>query len=140
MKIGSRNKVRTEFNMSSMTDLVFLLLIFFIIVSTLVSPNAVKVDLPTGNTTVKNPKTVIAVTITKELQHFVDNKPVAVDQLDQAMAAAFEAKGPTAPNAKKNVILSVDEAVPSEELVNVLVISKRNKWGIAIATEGKKNK
>ncbi len=135
MKIGSRNKVSSQFSMSSMTDLVFLLLIFFIIVSTMVTPYSVPVDLPTGIVNDTHKPVKIVVEIEANLQHHVDGKPVEMEDLAPAMAAAFE-KQPGATNAeKKSVVLRVDKTVVSENLVNVLVIAKQNGWNIAIATQ-----
>ena len=131
----SRNKISTQFSMSSMTDLVFLLLIFFIIVSTLVTPYTVPVDLPTGSNPGKNHKVKIVVEIDQSLQHVVDGKVVQVDQLESAMDAAFREEPDYTEEAKKNIILRVDKTVDSENLVNVLVIAKQNGWGIAIATK-----
>lgn len=123
--------------MSSMTDLVFLLLIFFIIVSTLVSPYAVPVDLPTGDNPSVNKPHKIVVEIDAELNHHVNGKVVEVDQLAGAMTAAFDELGAPQKSVRPSVVLRVDKTVDSENLVNVLVIAKRNDWGIAIATKVK---
>ena len=74
MNIRGRNKVTPEFNMSSMTDIVFLLLIFFMIASTLVSTNAIDILLPKASGKKTENKTSVAVTIDKDTNYFIDQK------------------------------------------------------------------
>lgn len=133
MKLQSRNKVSTQFSMSSMTDLVFLLLIFFIIVSTLISPYAIPVDLPSSKSETTTEPRRIVVDIDAELVHRIDGKVVDAENLAPAMQAAFDKLGAPQKSQKPSVVLKVDDTVDSEQLVNVLVIAKRNEWGIAIA-------
>ena len=81
MEFKGRNKVTPEFNMSSMTDIVFLLLIFFMIASTLVSSEAIDLLLPKSSSKTTQTKNV-AVSINKKLQYFVDSKMVAKESLE----------------------------------------------------------
>lgn len=119
--------------MSSMTDLVFLLLIFFIIVSTLVSPNTLPVDLPeSSNKTTQKP--TVSITVKDDLTHFVDNQIVELSNLEQSMLAAFD------PDAEeKSISLSVDKNVPAGVTVNILELAKKNKCKIVLRTAPKKN-
>ena len=71
MALRSRNKVSADFNMSSMTDIVFLLLIFFMLTSTLVSPNALKLLLPSSKARTLEKQTV-SVSITKDIDFFIN--------------------------------------------------------------------
>ena len=71
MGLRSKNKVSPNFNMSSMTDIVFLLLIFFMLTSTMVSPNALKLLLPSSSTQTRAAQTV-SVSITKELDYYIN--------------------------------------------------------------------
>ena len=81
MKLAPRNKVSPEFNMSSMTDLVFLLLIFFMLTSTLVTPAALDVVLPKSKAqTVK--KATVTVTIDKDLNYSVGTEVVAPEDVE----------------------------------------------------------
>ena len=73
MNVRGRNKISPEFNMSSMTDIVFLLLIFFMLTSTLVTVNALDILLPKAQGKTENNKSV-AVSITKKLDFYVDRK------------------------------------------------------------------
>ena len=81
MNIRGRNKVTPEFNMSSMTDIVFLLLIFFMLASTLVTTNAIDILLPKASGKTENKKSV-AVSIKKDLTYFIDQKQVKTNQLE----------------------------------------------------------
>jgi biopolymer transport protein ExbD len=84
MNLRGRNKVSAEFNMSSMTDIVFLLLIFFMLTSTMVTTNALDLVLKAkGKKTAKN----IAVSINKELQFFIDKEPVSETELESKLLA-----------------------------------------------------
>jgi biopolymer transport protein ExbD len=114
--------------MSSMTDLVFLLLIFFVIVSTLVSPYALPVDLPKG-TAAKPRKGGVTLRIDANEQILLNGRTVLEaaleDQLKQEMAG----------QAEEPIALHVDQMVPTGLTVTVLDIAKRNRWKIALATK-----
>jgi len=131
MGLRGSHKVDAGFSMSSMTDLVFLLLIFFVIVSTLVSPYALPVDLPkSANQTKEKPK--VAVRIDAE-QHFsVNNQLIEPLQLESVLVAEM-AKHP----ADQAIVMHVDQSVPTGVTVGVLDIAKRNKWRIILATKPK---
>jgi len=82
MDIRGRNKINPNFNMSSMTDIVFLLLIFFMITSTLVTTSALDILLPKASGKTENRKSV-SVSITKNLAFYIDNKKVSESKLEQ---------------------------------------------------------
>ncbi|TVR39574.1 MAG: biopolymer transporter ExbD [Cryomorphaceae bacterium] len=127
MNLRSRNKVNAAFSMSSMTDLVFLLLIFFIIVSTLVSPYALPVDLPESSNRTKDKQTT-SLRIGADLVHSIDNRVVSPDNLEAELAQVLATK------SDESILLSVDQSVPTGTMVRVLDIAKRNKWKIVLKT------
>lgn len=129
MGLRSSHKVDAGFNMSSMTDLVFLLLIFFVLLSTLVSPYALPVDLPTSANKTKE-KAKVAVRIDAEQHYSVNNQLIEPAQLEQALLAEMEHRA-----ADQAIVLHVDQSVPTGITVNVLDICKRNKWRIILATK-----
>ncbi len=133
MALQSRNKVNSAFNMSSMTDIVFLLLIFFVVLSTLVSPNAIPVDLPKSNSKTKE-KPKVAVRIDADLVFAVNNKVIDPLTLETAMIDAMAAH-----LDDPAIVLHVDQTVPTGFTVNVLDIAKRNEWRIILATDPKKD-
>lgn len=114
--------------MSSMTDLVFLLLIFFIILSTMVSPYALPVDLPNSSNKSKE-KQNIAVRIDKDLIYSVNNQIIDKSLLESTILS-IPVKGD-----ERKIILHVDKKVPSGSLVEVLDIAKKNEWKIVLATK-----
>lgn len=114
--------------MSSMTDLVFLLLIFFIILSTMVSPYAVKVDLPNGSTQSKN-KQKVSLSVDADLNYKIGNRVIAKENLEQELSNALSSF------EKKSILLHLDKSVPTGNTVEILDVAKRNQWLIAIATK-----
>ena len=131
MAIRSSNKVLPSFSMSSMTDLVFLLLIFFMITSTLVSPNALKLLLPQSNNQTQA-KAITSVSITKELNYYIEKTPVAFSDLErQLQLKLMDSPEPT-------FSIHVDHTVPTGELVKVMNIAARNKFKTILATAPEK--
>ncbi len=130
MNLRPRNKVSAAFNMSSMTDLVFLLLIFFIIVSTLVSPYSLPVDLPVSKNRSDN-KQNVALRIDADLTYSVNNQIIDAATLESALANTLVS------SEDPSIILHVDQSVPTGETVKVLDVAKRNKWKIVLATKPK---
>ncbi|MBK9420799.1 MAG: biopolymer transporter ExbD [Flavobacteriales bacterium] len=112
-----------------MTDLVFLLLIFFVILSTMVSPYALPVDLPTSANKTKE-KAKVAVRIDADKHFSVNNQLIEPDQLEGVLTSEM-AKTP----GDQAIILHVDQSVPTGITVSVLDICKRNKWKIILATK-----
>jgi len=128
MNLKDRSKVSAEFNMSSMTDMVFLLLIFFMLTSTLVTTSALDVILPKSKAqTVK--KSTVTVTINPELQLSVNNDIVDVSQLEIAILEA------AANDPEAVIILRADASVPTGETVRVMDIAYRNRIKMVLATD-----
>ena len=127
MALRSRNKVSPDFNMSSMTDIVFLLLIFFMLTSTLVSPNALKLLLPNSKAKTLEKQTV-SVSITKEIDFFINERKVTENNLERELKLLLENKQEAA------IILHTDKTVDIEFVVKVMDIAYRNKYKIVLAT------
>lgn len=130
MKFRSRNRVTPEFNMSSMTDIVFLLLIFFMLTSTMVTTNALDLNLPKAKGKTENSKNV-AVSINKDLNYFIDMDPIEESALESKLQ---EMLGST---SEKVIVLRVEEGVPIERAVTVMDIAYRNKYKIVLAVNPK---
>lgn len=127
-----RIKVTPTFNMASMTDIIFLLLIFFMITSTMVSPNAIKVLLPQGKkqTTVKATARVI---IDKDLNIYAapgkeKEVPVTLEELPEVLGAQVN------DSTELFVSLYADEAVPYKNVVEILNIANENHFKMVLAT------
>ena len=126
MNLRNRSKISAEFNMSSMTDLVFLLLIFFMLTSTLVTSSALDVTLPQSKAqTVK--KSTITVTINKDLQLSVNENIVSSNDLEMAILRDV------ANDSEAILILRADESVPTGEAVRIMDIAYRNKIKMVLA-------
>ncbi|AOR28834.1 biopolymer transport protein ExbD/TolR [Formosa sp. Hel1_33_131] len=126
MNIRGRNKISPEFNMSSMTDIVFLLLIFFMIASTLVTTNAIDILLPTASGKTENKKS-IAVSIKKDLTFYIDQSKVEVQNLEAELLQLLQKE--TAPT----LVLRAEKSVPVDYVVKVMDIANRNKFKIILA-------
>ena len=137
MAIKSRNKVEPTFNSSSMSDLVFLLLIFFMLTSTLVAPNAIKLMLPSSNSKTMAKQTV-TVYINEQYQYFVDETPADETQLTDLINANI------GNDTQATVVLRSDKTVPVQYIVNVIDAvneinnATNNNHKVILATSQKK--
>jgi biopolymer transport protein ExbD len=129
MNLQTRNKVDAAFSMASMTDLIFLLLIFFMLTSSFVTPSGLPVSLPTSKaSTIEVQK--VSVTVTKDLQFFVNEKKVTRATLEGELKSKL-----AGPNGV--VILHIDETVPTRDLVFVAGIATSLEAKVSIATKPK---
>jgi len=121
MAIKSRNKRKVEFNMASMSDLVFLLLIFFMITSTLISPNAIKLLLPNSNSKTMA-KQNVTVYINDQHHYYLDKRRVEEQNLQLVLAQALQSYN------QGTVVLRSDKSVPVQYVVNVIdAVNQINK-------------
>ena len=136
MGLKRRTKVSEAFSMASMTDVIFLLLIFFMVTSTVVIPNAIKVTLPQAQKqTAAKPLT--RVTIDAGLNYYVafgkqKEKQVAYEEITPFLQNCY-AKEP-----EMFVALYADETVPYKEIVRILNIANENKFKMVLATRPQK--
>ncbi|MDX1470179.1 MAG: biopolymer transporter ExbD [Flavobacteriaceae bacterium] len=126
MKIRGRNRITPEFSMSSMTDIVFLLLIFFMLASTLVTTSAIDILLPKASGKTENKKSV-AVSITEDLRYYIDQRLVGETLLENELLTAL--KGQDQPT----IVLRAEKSVPVENVVKVMDIANRNKFKVILA-------
>jgi biopolymer transport protein ExbD len=131
MNLRGRNKVSADFNMSSMTDIVFLLLIFFMIASTtIVSNNALDLVLPKSSGKSDEVKNV-SVSVNSKLEYFIDKDKFAENTLEEKLKTML------ANQADPTILLHVEEGVPIERAVSVMDIAYRNKFKIVLAVSPK---
>ena len=137
MAIKSRNKRKVEFNTSSMSDLVFLLLIFFMLTSTLVAPNAIKLLLPSSKSKTMSKQT-ITVYIDERNNYFVGEKAVTETGLQDEIQIALGSE------VEGTVVIRSDKTVAVQYIVNIIdavnEINKAtdNKHKVLLATSNKK--
>lgn len=127
MALQSKNKVDSSFSMSSMTDIIFLLLIFFMLTSSFITPSGLPVNLPSSETTDIIMQEV-TVTITKDLQFSVNDRVVSREQIKGELGPLLEGK-------KGQVVLHIDKDVPVEYLVEIGGIAAGLGANVSIATK-----
>ena len=131
MKLSGRNKIKPEFNMSSMTDVVFLLLIFFMIASTLAKQlNTIEVTLPQAEGKSENRNTVV-VTIRTSNRFYIDEQAVSKRNLENRLIAQMKSL------SSPSIILRADKKVPLDNVVYVMNIANRNGIKIVLAVDSK---
>ncbi|NVJ89340.1 MAG: biopolymer transporter ExbD [Flavobacteriaceae bacterium] len=130
MNIRGRNKVDPSFNMSSMTDIVFLLLIFFMLTSTLVTVSAIDVLLPKAGGKTENNKSV-AVTITNASQFYIDKTQVSSSRLESELLKSVGT------DKTKTVVIRGDQDVAYKNVMKVIDIANKNKLKMILAVKGK---
>ena len=129
MALRRRNKVNASFSMASMTDIVFLLLIFVMVSSTLIAPNALKLLLPrSSHQTPAN--AVTTVSITAVLDYYIETTPVSIEDIEGILKNRFISENITEPT----ISLHTDRSVPVENVVKIMNIAKDNKWKLILAT------
>lgn len=128
MALKRGSKVNATFSMSSMTDIVFLLLIFFMVSSTLVAPNALKLLLPQSNSQTPA-KAITTISITQDLLFYVEQTPISFADLESYLAQKLQGE------AEPTISLHVHRSVPMEEVVRVMNIAKENRYKLILATQ-----
>lgn len=133
MALKRRSKVESGFSMSSMTDIIFLLLLFFVISSTMTTPNDIKINLPQSGAKTATEQVVARVSIDKEGQYFLASgkeKAVQVlpEMLEQQILNIVEQDTATF------LALYADKDIAYKEVVRVLDIANKNKLKLVIAT------
>jgi len=130
MNLRARNKINPTFNMSSMTDIVFLLLIFFMLTSTLVTVSAIDVLLPKAGGKTENSNS-IAVSITNKSLFYIDKTKVSATNLESEILRKIGI------DKQKTIIIRGDKEVPYRNIMKVIDIANRNKLKMILAVKGK---
>jgi biopolymer transport protein ExbD len=127
MGLQSKNKVDPAFSMSSMTDIIFLLLIFFMLTSSFITPSGLPVNLPSSETS-DIVMQEVTVTITKDFKYSVNDKIVSREQIKSELTSLLTGK-------KGQVVLHIDKEVPVEYLVEIGGIAAGLEANVSIATK-----
>ena len=128
MNLRGRNKVSPEFSMSSMTDIVFLLLIFFMLTSSNITPEALDLILPKAKGKTTNSPTV-SVNITKNLDYYIGKERIQNRNLESALKTRL------AGVEEPTIILRAEVGVPIEKAVSVMDIANRNRFKVILAVK-----
>lgn len=131
MALKKRNKVSAEFSMSSLTDIIFLLLIFFMLTSTLVSQNALNLKLPSSSSKTVAPQSM-AVSVEKEGRFYFNGKRMSISDVEKNMRSAMRA---SSNKDKLTVSIFSERGTPIEYVVQVMDLANRMKLQAILATE-----
>jgi len=133
MQLKRKNRTHSEVSTHSLNDIMFFLLLFFLIASTMANPNVVKLMLPNAKSTQTVIKRPISVSIKKDLSYYIDKDPVALSDLEARLSAKIQGVADPA------VVIRVDKDVPVQHLVDILDIGNRLKIKMVLATQNKKD-
>ncbi len=131
MNLRRRRRPNAEVQTSAMNDIMFFLFLFFLIASTITNPNVVKLLLPRSDSGQSISKRTITVSINKNLEYFIEKKPVLVDELESKL------KTYQVNEQELTIVLYVDRTVAIEDVVKVLDVANRLKIKLVLATEPK---
>ncbi len=129
MGIKKRSKVSAEFSMSSLTDIIFLLLIFFMLTSSLVAPNALNLKLPSSSRSSKpSSGQVEDVRISRSGNYFLDNRRRSLGDMEKEIRRISR-------SSKPSITISPEEGTPTEHVVAIMDLAMRYKVNGVLATE-----
>jgi biopolymer transport protein ExbD len=135
MALKKRNKISAEFSMSSLTDIIFLLLIFFMLTSTLVSQNALNLKLPSSTSKTVAPQS-LAVSIEKEGRFYLNGKRMSISNIEKNIRSSLKGSS----NQENTTISIVSElGTPIEYVVQVMDMANKMRVQAILATEPPKS-
>lgn len=127
MALKSQHKVDTSFSMSGMTDIIFLLLVFFMLTSSFITPSGLPVNLPTSKAATMELQKV-SVTITEDLDYYVNDKKISKGMLEAELKSKLVGN-------EGVVVLHIDKSVPTEHFVDVASVATQLEAKVSIATK-----
>jgi biopolymer transport protein ExbD len=131
MNLRKRSGLRAEVSTSSLNDIMFFLLLFFLIISTLVNPSVIKINLPSSKKSQTMNKQSITVDVSKDLKYYVNNVPVPVDKLESVLDRESKLK------QQGTIVLRLDKALSIQDLVDLMQIGYKLKLKMVLSTEPK---
>ncbi len=131
MNIKRRRPFHDEDAMASMNDIMFFLMLFFLIISTMANTNVIKLLLPKANTTEKLAKQPLTLSVNGNKEYFINTTKIPLEGLENALSAAL------ADNTDPTVVLRVDQSLTVQDLVDVMTIGARLKIKMVLSTDKK---
>jgi biopolymer transport protein ExbD len=132
MGLKKKSKVSAQFSMSSLTDIIFLLLIFFMLTSSLVAPNALNLKLPSSSkSSVPSTQRIDDVSISRGGNFYLNNKRLGLEELERDLQRLART------SSKPTITISPDKGTPTEHVISVMDIAMRFEINAVLATEGK---
>ncbi|MDH6310843.1 biopolymer transport protein ExbD [Dysgonomonas sp. PFB1-18] len=136
MKIERRKTRTAEVYTASLNDIMFFLLLFFLIISTMVTPAAIRVLLPNAATSEKVvTKKNINLIITRDLRYYINDKEVTKDQIEAALSTTLENEKNVNPNVEMNVLLQADKSLSLQNVVDIIDIGNKLKVKMVLFTQ-----
>ena len=132
MPIKRNKRFHAEVATSSLSDIMFFLLLFFLIISTLANPNVIKMTLPKSKNNEKTNKQLISLSVTEEKRFFIDKQEVPFEQLEQELLTKI------GDNKEQAVVVRIPYNLQVQDLVDVLQIGVKNNLKFVIATSASK--
>lgn len=129
MDFRRKKRFEAEVATSALNDIMFFLLLFFLIISTLANPSVIKVLLPKSTPTQGVVKEQVNLTITKDKEYYLNDKPITSDELENALVQLSKEK------PDMSVVLRMDAALTIQDLVDVLATGTKLKIRIVMATQ-----
>ncbi len=127
MNFRKRKYTHAEVQAGPLSDILFFLMLFFLIISTLASPNAIKLLLPKAHTGKTIPSEVINVSISSDLKYYIDKREIPLSGLEAALMAE------TAKHQNPSVVLRMDKTISVDDMVQVVDVLNRAKVPVVIA-------
>ena len=131
MSIKRKRRFHAEVATSSLSDIMFFLLLFFLIISTLANPNVIKMTLPKAQANEKTNKQFISLSVTDDKKFYIDKEPVAFESLESTLMSKMNA------TKDQTVVVRIPFNLQVQDLVDVLQIGVRNNLKFVIATSPK---
>ena len=126
---SKRHKKQAEMHGSALNDILFILLLFFLIVSTLANPNVIKLSVPKATSNTKAKQTVV-VSIDQNRDYFVGTRKVAFENLKDILVPALANE-----NLEPTIVINAEKSVPVEDIVNVMEIANKLGAKVVLATK-----
>jgi len=131
MSIKRKRRFHAEVATSSLSDIMFFLLLFFLIISTLANPNVIKMTLPKAKANEKTNKQLISLSVTEDKKFYIDKEPVDFENLETSLMSKIGA------NKEQTVVVRIPFNLQVQDLVDVLQIGVKNNLKFVIATSPK---
>lgn len=129
MNFRRKKYVHAEVQAGALSDILFFLMLFFLIISTLASPNAIKLLLPNATSGRDNPSTPISVSITADLRYYIENEEVSLPSFENTLSLKIRGKD------KPSVVLRMDKSIEVNEMMKIMDILHRMKVPVVIAVD-----
>ncbi|MBC7523152.1 MAG: biopolymer transporter ExbD [Flavobacterium sp.] len=131
MPIKRNKRFHAEVATSSLSDIMFFLLLFFLIISTLANPNVIKMTLPKSKTNEKTNKQLISLSVTEDKKFYLDKQEVAFANLESTLLSKIDA------SKEQTIVVRIPFNMQVQDLVDVLQIGVKNKLKFVLATDAK---